>query len=317
MQQALVDLRGFDDDAVGVAAQAGLVRLGQGLGGKEQQRGAGARPADGFGVGHALVHAAPSQIDHRQAPGTLRQRFPETLSGRALAHLAKPGADQPRHSAGVDAAAGHDQQRRPGRQHLALRPGDLVGVHRFLQVADDPLAQQRRVPVAGRDHVHRDRGQIRVGFHRVEHAGSVHVRQPQIEQDAGRAMLAGQRQTVGPVAGEQGFVAELAVQLHQRHAEHRIVVDQQDHAVAGIQPVAVVARHLRRLDRGRRRGGAAGWRRPAVGICRHRLTGGMVGQAQREDAALPRRAFQLDVAAQQAGEAAADGQSQAGAAVFP
>ena len=147
----------------------------------------------------------------------------------------------------------------------------------------------------------------------------------------------------GAAQRHQGLDAAIVRQVHQDARERDVVLDDQQHRIAGLDQVAVVVdfevvHHHGRRGRRRRqdhvhavvaghvdavvgdRRRSAKLRRPerpaALRSCGRYLGDVGLRQIQRERAAHAGRALQADFAAQQARQFAADGKAQAGAAVL-
>ena len=137
-------------------------------------------------------------------------------------------------------------------------------------------------------------------------------------ETARRLVLAWQGERIGAAHGDQHLEALVAGEIDQDAGVVRIVLDDQQDGVAGLDVEPVVGNLLDR--RARRRGRPALGRRrrprPPHGARRRRRADIFDRQVEREGAAGARRAAQLDFAAEQARQLAADGEAEAGAAVF-
>ena len=103
------------------------------------------------------------------------------------------------------------------------------------------------------DDVHRDVAGARVVLEPVEDRPAVDVRQPMSSVMASGLNFAGQRQARVAAQGHHALEALLARQIQQDAGERRVVLDDQQHAVAGLDRGAVVldlilAISERRLD---------------------------------------------------------------------
>ena len=175
--------------------------------------------------------------------------------------------------------------------------------------------------VGHRDDVHRDMARAGVVLQSIEHVPAVESGQVEVERDRIGTMLP--RHLQADVAAHGGEHAEvvLAAEVHQDAREGVIVLDDQQHAVAGLDALAIVVERVV-VDRD-----VVGGERAIDGDARlDRHVGDALGrgqrrhvdrrQEQRERAALADRAGQLDLAAEQLGDFTADRQAEAGAAVL-
>ena len=171
------------------------------------------------------------------------------------------------------------------------------------------------------------RGEI--GLQPLEHPPALHVGQVDIERQHRGLVLADHGERRGAGRRDQRLEALLPRGIEQDLGEAQIVLDDQQHAVAGLDLVAIIAhlvdedrRFLVGLNRRQRLDGLDDFglhrRRRRRWRSRTRSTRGRVHprQVQREDAAGPRGAHQLDVAAQQLGQFARNREAEARAAVF-
>ena len=172
-----------------------------------------------------------------------------------------------------------------------------------------------------RQHLHGNVPGRRILLQMVQHRPAQHVGQEDVERDGRGMEFAGQRQRFRARHGDQHLESLVARQIAQHARVVRIVFDNQQDGVVRLQirrgrlRCALPARPRRPSASERRRMTTAlaalaivdsGARRAHVGL----------RQVERERAALAGRAAQLNFAAQQVGQFAADGQAQAGAAVF-
>ena len=162
-----------------------------------------------------------------------------------------------------------------------------------------------------RDDLHRNVPRQRIVLELAQHGPAQHVRQEDVERNRGRLELLGEFERLTATAGDQHLEALVVRQIDQHPRIMRIVLDDQEDGISGGEVEAVVRQLLddpllRRCDLQRRRRGAR---------C-HGGTGIFQRQIKHEGRALAGRAAQMDFAAEQACEFAADGQAEAGAAVF-
>ena len=83
-----------------------------------------------------------------------------------------------------------------------------------------------------------------------EHGPAEHVGQEDVERDRGRPVLAHQAQRLGAAVGDQHLEAARAREVAQHRRVVRVVLDDQQRRLAGIQRVAVVGDLLERVGAG-------------------------------------------------------------------
>ena len=96
-----------------------------------------------------------------------------------------------------------------------------------------------------RDDLHGDVARGGVLLELAEHGPAEHVGQEDVERDGGRLVLVGQRQRFGAARGDQHLEAVVAREIDQDAGVVRIVLDDQQHHVAGLEIVAIVRRSAR------------------------------------------------------------------------
>ncbi len=182
-------------------------------------------------------------------------------------------------------------------QHIAFRVAQvihdllqLVPSHGLVDVVGRAEAGAEDLVVHETDDHDRDSGEVRVGLQLLEHRPSVDVRHHHIERDGPRVEPPGHLQPV--VAVGSRFDGEVLPfeEAHHQVALGRIVVDHQ-HGLA-----------------------ARGRARLCDGGLFVLLLGHDGGETQRERRALPGRALDHDVAAEQPAEGPRDGETEAGPA---
>jgi hypothetical protein len=153
----------------------------------------------------------------------------------------------------------------------------------------------------------------------AQHRPSEHVGQEHVERDRGRLVLLGKVYRVGASDRDQHLEAVVAREIDHHPRIMRIVFHDQQDIVPGLDAEPIVGdrahrmglRQHRRVHRERVR--AEGRVADADRVRRADISG---RQIQREGAAAARRAAQLDLAAEQLRQFAADGEAEAGTAVF-
>ncbi len=110
-----------------------------------------------------------------------------------------------------------------------------------------------------RDDLHRDVPGQRIVLELAQHGPAQHVRQEHVERDRGRLVLLGEIERFGAARGDQHLEALVAGEIDQHPRIMRIVLDDQQDGVAGLEIEPVVGQLLddaRLLGRGlqRRRG---------------------------------------------------------------
>ena len=130
--------------------------------------------------------------------------------------------------------------------------------------------------------------------------------------------LPGEGKAHRALGGDDALEALVARQAEEDARVVRVVLDDEQHGVALLDGVAVVLDVLFARDRqDRERAAVGGSRRRAAAAALAAVGAGVVQrQVEGEGAALPVDAGEPDLAAEQHGQLAADGQAQAGAAVF-
>ena len=98
--------------------------------------------------------------------------------------------------------------------------------------------------VGHRDDVHRDVPRAGVVLQAIEHVPAVDARHVEVERDRIRTMLP--RHLQADVAAHGGEDAELvlAAEIHQDAREGVIVLDDQQHAIAGLDALAIVVERV-------------------------------------------------------------------------
>ena len=122
-------------------------------------------------------------------------------------------------------------------------------------------ARKPVVPVlVQRQHLHRNVARGRILLQVVEHRPAQHVGQEDIERDGRGMELARQRPGLGAAHGHQHLEALVARQIAQNARIMRIVFDNQQHGISGLQIVAIVGNMFRRTLCDRRRSQLTGCR---------------------------------------------------------
>ena len=166
------------------------------------------------------------------------------------------------------------------------------------------------------DDLHRDVARCGVELELVHHRPAQQIGQEQIERDGGRPEAARHADGRRAVQRHQALEAARARQLEQHAGITAVVFDDEHHQIARLKSIPVVGHaQLRGQRQDRQRGarvvGAAA--AAGAGVC----AGGPgveQRQVEREGAALTGLADQANLAPQQRGQLAADGQAQPGAA---
>ena len=168
-----------------------------------------------------------------------------------------------------------------------------------------------------RDDLDRNVPRQRIVLELAQHGPAQHVRQEHVERNRRRLELLCQFQRFRAACCDQHLEALVAGEVDQHARIMRIVFDDQKNGVARleIEPVvrqlldhALLCGNLQRRRRPERRRG----RRAR----RHRRSGIFDRQIEHERTALAGRAAQMNFAAEQARKLAADGEAEAGAAIF-
>ncbi len=200
---------------------------------------------------------------------------------------------------------------------LGQRRADAFGRGRFVDEGKRAPCQRVLAIFVLRDDLDRNMSCQRIMFQLAQHGPAQHVRQEHVERYRRRLELFRQVEGFRAARRRQNLEAFVAGEIDQNLRIVRVVFDDQENSVSRFEIEPVVRQLLgdpllgRGLQRGRRRvaggGGRAG---------RHRRAGIFQRQIKREGAALAGGAVQMDFAAEQTCEFAADGQAEARAAIF-
>ena len=74
----------------------------------------------------------------------------------------------------------------------------------------------------------------------IEHSPAAHIRQANIERDGVRFEVPGEGQGRTAAQGHQGFETLAACSFHQYFGKSGVILDDQQHGVAGLNVVAIV-----------------------------------------------------------------------------
>ena len=163
-------------------------------------------------------------------------------------------------------------------------------------------------------HLHWNVPSRRILLQVVEHRPAQHVGQEDVQRNRGGMELAGQGESFRAAQGYKNFESLVARQITEHAGVVRIVFDDQQNSIVGLQIVAIVQNLLDRMfrhdDIGQLEWHRGRYRSP-FRRCQLRRGRSDVGerQIQCERAALAGRAAKLNFAAQQACEFTADGQT--------
>ena len=164
------------------------------------------------------------------------------------------------------------------------------------------------------DDLHRDVARARVELELVEHRPAEHVGKEDVERDGRGAELPGEGQALRALGGDDAFEAFVARKTQEDAGVVRVVLDDEQRRVTLLDGVAIVLDVLVARDgQHRERPGQLGRR---VAAPRAVGAGVVQRQVEGERAALSVDAGELDLTAEQDGQLAADGETEAGAAVF-
>ena len=165
-----------------------------------------------------------------------------------------------------------------------------------------------------REHLHRDVARLGILFEMIQDRPAQHVRQEDIERDGGGAVLLGQRQRFGAGHGAENLEPLVSRQIAKHMRVVQIVFNDEQYGVTFHQVVAVVFDAGFLFGRGCLRQEHRHGRCQSAGLlslddARSRGAHICLRQVEGEGASLAGYALQLDFAAQQAGEFAADGET--------
>ena len=117
------------------------------------------------------------------------------------------------------------------RSNAASRPSVVA---RLDQERERAVLEAVLALLLDRDDLHRDVARRRIVLELVEHRPAEHVGQEDVERDRGRLVLARERQRLRAALGDQHLEAVVARQARAARGVVRIVLDDQQHAVAGL-----------------------------------------------------------------------------------
>src|SRR5450432_4540865 len=168
--------------------------------------------------------------------------------------------------------------------------------------------------VRGRNHVDRNVPRQWIMFESIEDREARAIRQPDIEHDRARSVALRHGETVFGCGREQALEFELVAEIVEDPREGEIVLDNEKGARRRCNLVAIVRRRCGTNTLASKRAWCAprtrncgGWRRYCV-MCRI-----SPWQRQRERTPASRRAFDMQIATEQACQIARDRQAEAGA----
>ena len=195
--------------------------------------------------------------------------------------------------------------------------GDAFGGRRFVDEGEGAARQRVLAVFVERDDLDRNVPRQRIMLELAQHRPAEHIGQKDVERYGGRLILLGEIQRFCASCRDQNLETLVAGQVYQHPRIMRIVLDDQKNGVAGFEAQPIVRQLLDDpllCDDGHRRRHAV--TRRCADARRDRRAGILQRQIECEDAALAGGALQMDLAAEQACELAADGKAKAGAAVF-
>ncbi len=116
----------------------------------------------------------------------------------------------------------------------------LLG-YRLLQIRDCALMQPTVAALHHRDDMHRNMPRGRIMLESVQHTPAIDDRQLQIKRNGVGLPLAGQGQPKVATRGDNTFEALISGQIQQDARKGRIIFDDQQHTVARVDRLTVVA----------------------------------------------------------------------------
>src|SRR5579862_4556702 len=322
VEQALRRLYAFDNDALCHGSQLRGFVVGEFLAGEDDDR---------YLAQYRLALDLREQIESRDVgqteiqddtierlPAQKVQRFVAGAGGGDLDVLVCQKLDDAHL---LDLVVFHDQQATdtPGDEALDALEGafQIVGGQRFAQIGEGPAFEAVLAFFFDGNDLHGDVPCPRVPLQLVEHRPAKHVGQEDVERNGARQMGAGQGKGFAPAHGHDPFETAVARQIQEHPRVMRIVLDDEQHKVVGLDGVAVIGDPLDALHVGNRRV----WQHPGRGgggldaTVLHRAGVGE-RQVEGEGAAAAGDAVEANLAAQELCQFAADRQAEAGPAIL-
>ena len=115
------------------------------------------------------------------------------------------------------------------------RVSEPVGRRRLVHEGERAALETVLALLLDRQDLHRDVARRGVLLQLVEHRPAEHVRQEHIQRDRGRTVLARERQAFRAVLRDDGLEAVVARQIQQHPRVVRIVFDDEQHPIVGLQ----------------------------------------------------------------------------------
>ena len=283
------------------------------------------------------AHVGKLEVEHHAVEALRAERLERRFAGADRGHLDfLVAADQLDHRLTLRLVVLHDEQPLEAAvdETADLAEGVLEALlrDRLLEECDSAGLERVLAPFARRDDVDRNVTGLRMVLQVIEHGPAVHHRQLHVEDDRVGFELVRERKARVTADGDESLEASLTSDLELGPGEIGVVLDDQHDAVSVLDVVAIVPDVTRQEQVGvelRRRGGRGG-RTAAVPFAvarEHDSLLGRVGgvrvlgrlvrgrQEERERAALADFALDVDLAAEQSRDLAADREPEAGAAV--
>ena len=221
----------------------------------------GARSAAGAPTGAASSASItssgpkPATLPSVTRQSTPPPRAPRALLGRSatitvgVARRARRGAVARGRRVGISSSSLRlAARRRTGTDARAPRRPRPATAAACSRKPTAPGVERAFARVIGRDHADRDVARRQVGLQPLEDAPAFHVGQEDVERDHRRLVVARHRERAGAARADQPLEAAARAPPEQHLGEREVVLDDQQHLVAGQDVVAVVVRDVGRRD---------------------------------------------------------------------
>ena len=189
-------------------------------------------------------HVGKTQVEHDAIKRTLEQGLQRLAAGPDGCHFDVAGSEQFLGGASLDLVVLDDQEPLGARRREFLDPIERrlqsIGRGRFHQKGKGAMGETVLALLLQGDDLHRNMARGRVELQLVENRPSEQVGQENIERDSGGTVLPRERDAHGALPRDDAFEALVARQPEKNTGVMRVVLDDQQHRVAGFDVVAVV-----------------------------------------------------------------------------
>ena len=234
----------LDDDAARHGVQLGILAGRQFAPGEHHDRHVGQRRLAAHAFQHLEArHVGQAEVEDHAIAGPLPQDFQRLLAGAGIDDLDVVVAEQLADAHLLGGIVLDHQQAAAARLRevldLAQGVGDAFARRRLGDERERPARQPVLAIFVERDDLHGDMAGKRILLELAEHIPAEHVGQEDVERDCGRLILLGEIERVVAAHGEQHLEALVAGEVEQDAGVMRIILDDEQDAVAGLdfQPV--------------------------------------------------------------------------------